>query len=370
MTVVGISKSVSSDASWVPSSALLREVRREDRSDLSQPVRRSCAAVRRRIPRVLAGRSTRIAGHPVNVEGAADLFGVRKAENVTDVRGATGCCCSRSSALLGGGVLVGQALVRTVSASAADLPTWRAIGADRRLAVVALVLPSVLTAIVAVVSTVAVAISCRALPARRRTRVGHRPRHPRRLVRARHGCRGGGGGRRARSRPPPRGGGRPGPQSRGRRRRGLDRLAAPMSARPALMIGARLAGEPGRGRRAVPVRSALIGAIAGVMGVVGCLTFRAGLQDAVSEPRAVRRGVELRARRPRAPCPVPSSAPRPRGRRRGRRTPRARGSARCRSTGTRFRSSAPATCRVVSRSSCSRVIRRVGPARSRSHPRR
>ena len=29
------------------------------------------------------------------------------------------------------------------------------------------------------------------------------------------------------------------------------------------MIGARLAGEPGRGRRAVPVRSALVGAIVG-----------------------------------------------------------------------------------------------------------
>ena len=51
------------------------------------------------------------------------------------------------------------------------------------------------------------------------------------------------------------------------------------------MIGARLAGEPGRGRRAVPVRSALVGAIAGVIGVVGCLTFRAGIQDAVHEPQ-------------------------------------------------------------------------------------
>jgi hypothetical protein len=50
------------------------------------------------------------------------------------------------------------------------------------------------------------------------------------------------------------------------------------------MIGARLAGEPGRGRRAVPVRSALVGAIAGVIGVVGCLTFRAGIHDAVHEP--------------------------------------------------------------------------------------
>ena len=64
----------------------------------------------------------------------------------------------------------------------------------------------------------------------------------------------------------------------------VDRIVAPMSRAPALMIGARLAGEPGRGRRAVPVRSALIGAIAGMIGVVGCLTFRAGIQDAVAEP--------------------------------------------------------------------------------------
>jgi predicted lysophospholipase L1 biosynthesis ABC-type transport system permease subunit len=58
-----------------------------------------------------------------------------------------------------------------------------------------------------------------------------------------------------------------------------------MSRAPALMIGARLAGEPGRGRRAVPVRSALVGAIAGVVGVVGCFTFRAGIEDAVHQPR-------------------------------------------------------------------------------------
>ena len=53
---------------------------------------------------------------------------------------------------------------------------------------------------------------------------------------------------------------------------------------PALEIGSRLAVEPGRGRTAVPVRSALIGAIVGVIGVVGCLTFRAGLDSAVSNP--------------------------------------------------------------------------------------
>jgi ABC-type lipoprotein release transport system permease subunit len=54
---------------------------------------------------------------------------------------------------------------------------------------------------------------------------------------------------------------------------------------PSLLIGARLATEPGRGRRAVPVRSALVGAIVGVLGFVGCLTFRQGLDDSVTNPQ-------------------------------------------------------------------------------------
>ena len=53
---------------------------------------------------------------------------------------------------------------------------------------------------------------------------------------------------------------------------------------PALLIGSRLAVEPGRGTRAVPVRSALVGVIAGVIGVVGCFTFRAGLVDTANTP--------------------------------------------------------------------------------------
>jgi hypothetical protein len=44
--------------------------------------------------------------------------------------------------------------------------------------------------------------------------------------------------------------------------------------------------EPGRGRTAVPVRSALVGAVAGVAGLVAALTFGAALGWAVTEPAA------------------------------------------------------------------------------------
>ena len=100
----------------------------------------------------------RIIGHPVNVESSADLFGIRKANNVTDVE-SDGLLLFALAALLGGGVLVGQALVRTVTAGAADLPTWRAIGADRGIAIRAMVAPSIVTAAVGAVTTVVVAIA-------------------------------------------------------------------------------------------------------------------------------------------------------------------------------------------------------------------
>jgi FtsX-like permease family protein len=51
-----------------------------------------------------------------------------------------------------------------------------------------------------------------------------------------------------------------------------------------LVVGARFAFEPGRGRTAQPVRLTLVGAVAGVLGVIAALTFAAGVRDATARP--------------------------------------------------------------------------------------
>ncbi len=51
-----------------------------------------------------------------------------------------------------------------------------------------------------------------------------------------------------------------------------------------VLVGARFALEPGRDRSALPVRPALAGAIAGVLGVLAAFTFSAGVADAAANP--------------------------------------------------------------------------------------
>jgi hypothetical protein len=51
-----------------------------------------------------------------------------------------------------------------------------------------------------------------------------------------------------------------------------------------VVVGTRFALESGRGPAAVPVRPALFGAIAGVLGTMAALTFSAGVTEAVSNP--------------------------------------------------------------------------------------
>jgi ABC-type lipoprotein release transport system permease subunit len=50
-------------------------------------------------------------------------------------------------------------------------------------------------------------------------------------------------------------------------------------------LGTRLALESGRGRTAVPARPAMVGAVAGVMGLVAAATFHSGVNDAVNTPQ-------------------------------------------------------------------------------------
>lgn len=51
-----------------------------------------------------------------------------------------------------------------------------------------------------------------------------------------------------------------------------------------VVVGTRFALESGRGRTAVPVRPALVGAVAGVLGVVAALTFAHGVSNAADTP--------------------------------------------------------------------------------------
>ena len=51
-----------------------------------------------------------------------------------------------------------------------------------------------------------------------------------------------------------------------------------------VVVGVRFALEPGRGRAAVPVRPALLGAVAGILGVLAAFTFSAGVSDAAANP--------------------------------------------------------------------------------------
>jgi hypothetical protein len=75
-----------------------------------------------------------------------------------------------------------------------------------------------------------------------------------------------------------------------RRRRTVPRRSSVAAAAAAagfgvpVVVGARFALEPGRGRAAVPVRPALLGAVAGVLGVLAAFTFSAGVSDAAANP--------------------------------------------------------------------------------------
>lgn len=80
------------------------------------------------------------------------------------------------------------------------------------------------------------------------------------------------------------------------RRSQVAAAAARAGAPVPLIVGTRFALEPGRGRRAVPVRPALLGAVTGVLGVVAAFTFSHGVSDAADHPERWGQTFQLGAR--------------------------------------------------------------------------
>ena len=183
-------------------------------------------------------------------------------------------------------VLVGQGLVQLISRSAPDIAVLRALGATRGQAAATASLPGLISVLGGVAAAVAVAVAVSPLAPvgpvrrydpdrgiqRRRPRPGRRcrpscswscsacwPCVALRSVRARASGSGAGSSAAAR--------------------------AAAAAGLPATaVIGTRNALEPGSGVRAVPVRSALLGAVAAVAAVVTAVVFNASLAGLTSHP--------------------------------------------------------------------------------------
>jgi ABC-type lipoprotein release transport system permease subunit len=192
------------------------------------------------------------------------------------------------AAALAGFVATGQALSRQAALSTVDQPKLHALGLSRRQRFATLLLPAVLVAIVG--AAVAVGLAVLASPMMP-TGFARRVEPDRGfaadwlvlglgfvavviLVSGRAALSAWGTAGRLRDASVP--------ASAGRVVGGLARLGAP----PPVLTGVRMALEPGRGRTAVPVRSALVGAVAGVAGLVAALTFGAALGWVVTEPTA------------------------------------------------------------------------------------
>ena len=193
-----------------------------------------------------------------------------------------------SAVALAGAVLIGQALTRSVRSGSEDVSTLQALGFTRRDAATTLTLPHLLAVGVAAVVAVAGAV---ALSAAFPIGLG-RTVDPDVGIHADWPVLIGGSlllvivlatavvvtaWREA---------GRTGQDAHGRES-ALTRTLARSGAPIVVTLGARLALEPGRGKRALPTRPALAGAVIGVLGIVGAFTLSAGINDAVANPERI-----------------------------------------------------------------------------------
>ena len=189
-----------------------------------------------------------------------------------------------AAAALAATVLVGQAVARSVYAMADGVPALRVLGMTRTQMVAGLIAPAMLTAVVAGAGAMASAV---ALSSRFPVGLARRldpdlgadadwavlaPGAAATLLLV-IGAAALAGLRATRARASERGARVPAVV-------GAIRNAAPLP----VGIGAGLALDPGRGRRTVPVRPAIAGGVAGVLGIVGALGLVKGVDDAVADP--------------------------------------------------------------------------------------
>ena len=221
----------------------------------------------------------------VVIETAAETVG--EIEDATRVQ-ATALIALAAAAALAGLVAIGQALSRQTAVSSAEQPVLRALGLNGRQRFTALLLPMVLVAISgASVAVVATLLASPITPNGFARRVEPDPGFAAdwlvlgigfvavvvivsavAALSARLSAR-----RLANRSAAPSAGGV------------LARMAR-MGAPSSVLVGVRMALQPGRGRTAIPVRPALAGALAGVAGLVAALTFGAGLDWVVTDRAA------------------------------------------------------------------------------------
>ncbi|MDT4972633.1 MAG: putative transport system permease protein [Pseudonocardiales bacterium] len=217
---------------------------------------------------------------------------VRHAHDVTRFESA--CLLTFGLALLlAAAVMVGQAIARLGAVSAADLRTLGAVGLTRRQAMAMSAAAPALTALVATGVGVGLAIICsRWLPFGAASLREPNPGTDADWLvlgiawavvpAAVAGAAAAGAWR---SLAPAR--------RSAAHRSGVARAAATVGLPLQVVLGARFALESSLDRRAIPIRPALLGSIAGVVGVLAAFTFSAGVSDAATHPERFGRSYQL-----------------------------------------------------------------------------
>ena len=230
-----------------------------------------------------------VAEHVTPTTPILDLVGAgQRVKTSTDVE-RNGLLLFGLAVAAAGLLIVGQAVVRTVQASAEDAPTLQAIGFVRREMAAAFLLPVLPSAALAGITAAAVAVALS-------------PRYPIGLARQIEPDPGlavdsplvvgialvtavsvaliGGVAAATRARHA----GVPSGRVSGQ---WLDRVLAPLGLPLPTVVGARFALTSGRGATALPALPAIIGSIAAVVGIVAAFTLGAGIDDAIDDPSLV-----------------------------------------------------------------------------------